>query len=96
MSEVVVIETCPGCGARKYSSACMKCKRLAMLAAGRKAGIQFKTWDEALDDAASEIDVAAEWVDNGIGAYEYWGCRGVDKRMEFEITGDDSGEIEVE
>lgn len=26
------------------------------------------------------------WVDNGIGAYEYWGAKGVDVRWEFEIS----------
>ena len=28
------------------------------------------------------------FVDNGIGAYEYWGSKGVDRQMEWEIEGD--------
>ena len=28
------------------------------------------------------------FVDNGIGAYEYGGARGIDRRMEWEIEGD--------
>ena len=29
-----------------------------------------------------EEDVEVYWVDNGIGAYEYWGARGVDHKWE--------------
>jgi hypothetical protein len=25
---------------------------------------------------------STKWVDNGIGAYEYWGAKGVDRRIE--------------
>lgn len=25
--------------------------------------------------------VKAEWEDQGIGAYEYWGAKGIDRRM---------------
>lgn len=32
-----------------------------------------------------DCEVEGQWVDNGIGPYEYWGARGVDKRIEFEI-----------
>jgi hypothetical protein len=30
-----------------------------------------------------DAPVLAEWQDTGIGAYEYWGARGVDKRIEL-------------
>lgn len=36
------------------------------------------------DDDDIEITVKAERVDNGIGAYEYWGAKGVDHRWEIE------------
>ena len=28
------------------------------------------------------------YVNNGIGSYEYWGAKGVDRRMEWEVEGD--------
>ena len=37
----------------------------------------------------SEFDVTAEfeasWVDNGIGHYEFWGAKGFDSRLEWEV-----------
>ena len=37
-----------------------------------------------------EIELNAEyegeWVDEGIGGYEYWGCRGVDHNWCFEVS----------
>lgn len=35
-------------------------------------------------DVEIEITVKAHWVDNGIGAYEYWGARGVHHQWELE------------
>ena len=35
-------------------------------------------------DDEIRIIVRVEEVDNGIGAYEYWGAKGVDRRMELE------------
>ena len=34
-------------------------------------------------DDEIQIIVRVEEVDNGIGAYEYWGAKGVDRRMEL-------------
>lgn len=34
-------------------------------------------------------------VDNGIGAYEYWGQRCVDKRLEPEIQSDEAVEVYI-
>ena len=36
------------------------------------------------DDDEIQIIVCVEEVDNGIGAYEYWGAKGVDHRWELE------------
>jgi hypothetical protein len=34
----------------------------------------------------SDADIKGEWVDNGIGPYEFHGQRCTDTRMEFELT----------
>ena len=40
--------------------------------------------DPRNDGDEIQIIVRVEEVDNGIGAYEYWGAKGVDRRMELE------------
>jgi hypothetical protein len=40
--------------------------------------------DPRNDGDEIQIIVCVEEVDNGIGAYEYWGAKGVDRRMELE------------
>jgi hypothetical protein len=42
------------------------------------------------EDVDIEITVKAERVDNGIGAYEYWGAKGVDHQWELEWKLDES------
>lgn len=45
---------------------------------------------EELKEAVSNIEFPeVNYVDNGIGAYEYWGSKGVDRQMEWEIEGDE-------
>ena len=36
------------------------------------------------EDVEMDITVSVECVDNGIGAYEYWGAKGTDTRWELE------------
>lgn len=45
---------------------------------------------EELKEAISNIESPeVSYVDNGIGAYEYWGAKGIDQRMEWEVEGDE-------
>ena len=37
--------------------------------------------EENYGDCPEHGEVKAVWEDHGIGAYEYWGCKGVDRRM---------------
>lgn len=39
------------------------------------------------DGFEANVSVAWEWVDYGIGGYEYWGTPGIDVRMMLETTG---------
>jgi hypothetical protein len=32
-----------------------------------------------------DAEVEGNWTDNGIGAYEFWGAKGNDSKIEFEI-----------
>jgi hypothetical protein len=34
---------------------------------------------------SEDMEVLGNWVDNGIGDYEFWGARCNDKRVEFEV-----------
>lgn len=44
---------------------------------------------EELSNAIKNINQPElRYVNNGIGSYEYWGAKGVDKRMEWEIESD--------
>jgi hypothetical protein len=38
-----------------------------------------RNWDDEL-----EIEVSCEVVDNGIGAYEYWGAKGTHRQLDLE------------
>ena len=49
--------------------------------------MSYVEWRDALADAVGGLELVGAWVDSGIGAYEYWGHRGVDTRMEFELSG---------
>lgn len=40
-------------------------------------------------------DLVIKVVDNGIGAYEYWGQKCVDKRMEPEIQSDEEVDVYI-
>jgi hypothetical protein len=51
-------------------------------------------WNDLLADAISNVKLKGEWVDNGIGSYEYWGAPGYHTQEEFEVTG--GSEVTIE
>lgn len=50
--------------------------------------IAFAEASEAFDSLHLEDECRSRLVDNGIGSYEFWGHKSVDKRMEFEVEGE--------
>lgn len=59
-------------------------------AIGKYAKIGLDGADAALEEVEFGDDIDASYGDHGIGEYEYWGCRGFDRQMGWEIGG--SGE----
>lgn len=47
---------------------------------------------EVIDKQGIELD--ATWTDSGIGAYEYWGSKGVDTAWEWELD-ETEGEVDI-
>ena len=56
------------------------------------------TLADAISDGICVVDGDVDFsiVDNGIGAYEYWGSRGVHHSFEPEVTSEASGEFVVD
>lgn len=52
------------------------------------------TWEKEVEYQGRQFKISGEstfqWVDNGIGPYEYWGCKGNDVRMECEWQSDEN------
>lgn len=41
---------------------------------------------EVVDHNEVEVTIEFDWVDNGIGGYEYWGSKGTHTQWQAEIT----------
>jgi hypothetical protein len=60
-----------------------------------KSPFQFLDGEEAFSEAIANAELSGRREDHGIGAYEFWGARGVHHNWQFSIE-DGSGDVAVE